>query len=66
MSVSAGGLSSSVRDVSNGVPQSPVLGIVLFLVLNYLTDGLISKHGAFTDDYKIYVHYSWNSVQDGM
>ena len=36
------------------------------MYVNYLTDGLISKHGAFTDDYKIYLHYSRNSVQDGM
>ena len=47
MSVSVGGLSSSVRDVSSRVPQGSVLGPVLFLVnVNYLTDGLISKHGA--------------------
>ena len=67
MSVSVDGLSSSVRGVSSGVPQGSVLGPVLFLVyINYLTDGLISKHGVFADDYEIYLYYSRNGVHDGM
>ena len=60
-------LLSSVRSVSNGVPQESVLGSVLFLVyVNFLISGLPSNHGAFSDDCKIYLHYSRDAVQNGM
>ena len=44
--------------VISGVPQGSVSVPVLFLVyVNYLTDELVSNHGSFADDYKIYFHY---------
>ena len=36
-----------------------------WVYVNYLTDGLTCKHGAFADDYKIYLHYSRVAGQDG-
>ena len=67
MSASIGRFFRSSRNVSSDVAQGSVIGPVLFLVhVNYLADGLTSKHGAFADDYKIYLHYSRNGVQDGM
>ena len=66
MCVDVGGAPSSVRSVSSGVTQGSVLGPILFLVyVTYLTDSLACKHGAFADDYKIYLHYSRVAGQDG-
>ena len=65
MYVSVGGVSSNAKDVYSGVRQGSVLGPILFLIyVNFLTDGLVSKHGAFTDDYKIYLPYSRNNLQE--
>ena len=64
--VVVGGASSSARSVSSSVPQGSVLGPILFLMyVNYLTDGLACQHGAFANDYKVYLHYSRVAGQDG-
>ena len=58
---------SRFQDVSSGVPQGAVLGQILFLVyINFLTNGIDSKYGAFADDYKIYLQYHRANSMEGM
>ena len=55
MAVKIAGCSSTVREVTSGVPQGSVLGPVLFLVyVNELMRGSECSWKAFADDFKIF------------
>jgi hypothetical protein len=67
MCVGVDKVNSEPRDVLSGVPQGSVLGPILFLIyVNFLTDGLVSKFGAFADDFKIYLSFQRCDVVGGM
>ena len=67
MCVRVSRVSSGFRDVSNCVPQGSVLEPIPFLVyVNFLTNGMVSKYGAYVDDYKIYLQYHKSDSLEGM
>lgn len=66
LSVVVDGSSSGERPVVSGVPQGSVLGPLLFLIyVNFLGRSLVTGlYKAFADDYKLYLRYSWKSLEN--